>query len=129
MTRNFFQLQGNLDNNCNSRNVVIEPSPCIVVVKKVLSSLFCALLFIKLIPMFSIQSIKDEDFARDSGLLYKFLYLGIVTALVRCKYYHAWLFADAICNNSGLGFNGYTEDGTPRWDLISNINILKFEVS
>lgn len=46
----------------------------------------------------------------------------------RFKYYHAWLLADAICNASGLGFNGYAEDGSARWDLHSNIDILGFEV-
>lgn len=51
------------------------------------------------------------------------------TTLVRFKYYHAWILADAICNNSGLGFNGYDANNNPRWDGISNINILKFEVS
>lgn len=118
-----------MDNNSNSRNVVIEPSPVIVVIKKVLSSLFCALLFIKFIPMFSIEGIKDDDFSKTNSVAYQFFYLAIVTALVRCKYYHAWLFADAICNNSGLGFNGYDEEGNARWDLISNIDIFKFEVS
>ena len=44
------------------------------------------------------------------------------------KYYHAWLLADAICNASGLGFNGYTSSGKAKWDLISNVDIIKFEV-
>ena len=35
--------------------------------------------------------------------------------------------ADAICNNSGLGFNGYEKDGTAKWDLISNIHVFSFE--
>jgi lysophospholipid acyltransferase 1/2 len=61
-------------------------------------------------------------------MLYKYWYLILATMLIRFKYYHAWLFADAICNNSGLGFNGYNEDGTARWDLISNVDAFKFEV-
>ena len=48
--------------------------------------------------------------------------------IVRFKYYYAWLFADAICNNSGLGRNGQYSDGSPRWDLISNIDVISFEV-
>lgn len=50
------------------------------------------------------------------------------TTVTRFKYYHAWLMADAICNNSGLGFNGYDKDGNDKWDLISNINVVSFEV-
>lgn len=53
----------------------------------------------------------------------------MATTTIRFKYYHAWLLADAICNNSGLGFNGYEKDGNPKWDLISNINVISFEVS
>lgn len=51
------------------------------------------------------------------------------TTVIRFKYYHAWLLADAICNNSGLGFNGYDKDGVAKWDMISNINVIGFEVS
>ena len=46
----------------------------------------------------------------------------------RFKYYHAWLLADAICNNSGLGFNGYDKENNAKWDLLTNINVLSFEV-
>jgi hypothetical protein len=51
----------------------------------------------------------------------------MATTAVRFKYYFAWLMADAICNNSGLGFNGYEKDGTPKWDMISNIHVFAFE--
>ena len=52
----------------------------------------------------------------------------MATTIARMKYYHAWLLADAICNASGLGFNGFSERGDAKWDLISNVDILKFEV-
>ena len=29
----------------------------------------------------------------------------------------------------GLGFNGYDEKGHAKWDRITNISILKFEVT
>jgi hypothetical protein len=57
------------------------------------------------------------------------MYLVITTTICRFKYYHAWLLADAICNASGLGFSGYDAKGRARWDLISNVDVLKFEVS
>lgn len=47
---------------------------------------------------------------------------------VRFKYYYAWIFADAICNNSGFGFNGYDEHGSARWDAASNVDVYNFEV-
>lgn len=64
----------------------------------------------------------------ERNISYQMLYLIAATSVVRFKYYHAWVLADAICNLSGLGFNGYTENGTPKWDLVSNVDILGFEV-
>lgn len=62
-------------------------------------------------------------------MLYKFWYLNIATNISRMKYFFAWIFADAICNNAGLGFNGYDENNKPKWDLISNVDAIKLEVS
>ncbi|XP_015593100.1 lysophospholipid acyltransferase 1 isoform X5 [Cephus cinctus] len=109
--------------------IILEPSPGLVVIKKVLGSLMCAIIFVNLIPSFPIQRIKDDEFLEKSSFLYKFWYLMIATMLVRFKYYHAWLFADAICNESGLGFNGYDETGKLKWDLVSNVDVIKFETS
>jgi hypothetical protein len=53
----------------------------------------------------------------------------MATMAVRFKYYFAWLFADAIVNNAGLGFNGYESDGTAKWDMLTNIYVIPFEVS
>ena len=39
-----------------------------------------------------------------------------------------FLTADAINNAAGFGFNGYNRDGSPRWDLISNLRITHIEV-
>ncbi|XP_014609872.1 PREDICTED: lysophospholipid acyltransferase 1 [Polistes canadensis] len=112
----------------NVNEIVLEPSPMKVVVKKVIASLMCAALFVSLIPLFSIQKLKDDDFLQET-LFYKLWYIIVVTSLVRFKYYYAWIFADAICNNSGLGFDGYKEDGEPRWDKFANVNIIQFEAS
>lgn len=51
------------------------------------------------------------------------------TTTVRFKYYFAWLLADGICNNCGLGFNGFDSDGSPKWDLFTNIYVIPLEVS
>lgn len=53
----------------------------------------------------------------------------MVTTLIRFKYYFAWTFADATCNNAGIGFNGFDVNGNAKWDRFSNVDILKFEVS
>ncbi|XP_003701761.2 lysophospholipid acyltransferase 6 isoform X2 [Megachile rotundata] len=118
------------DQNSNDRNAIVQlPSPIFVVIKKVLASLLCALAFVIFIPLFPIDRLKDNDFLRDTSMFYKIRYLMIATMLVRFKYYHAWIFADAICNNSGLGFSGYDEKGKPQWDATSNVDVLGFEMS
>lgn len=124
---NYFQ--GNLDNNSNSKTVVLEPSPTRAVFKKVTLALVFAALFVKFLPIYPIKGVKDENFRENTSLLYKFWYLYLATMFVRFKYYFAWLLADATCNNSGIGYSGLNADGSPNWNYYSNINILKFEVS
>lgn len=108
--------------------IVMEPSPRVAVVKKLVLSLTCAAMFVTLIPFYSIQKVKEDNFL-NSSMIYKIWYLMVATMLVRLKYYHAWLFADAVCNNSGLGFNGFNEQGQAQWDLISNVDVFGFETS
>nr|CAI5866034.1 unnamed protein product [Callosobruchus analis] len=119
--------------HCSSSNlkavVVQEPSPVISICKKVIVALFCAYIFLSLLPKFPIRRAKDEHFLENTSLSYKFWYLTVSTTLVRFKYYFAWTLADAICNNCGIGFNGYNEDGSPNWDGISNVDILQFELA
>ncbi|XP_020706571.2 lysophospholipid acyltransferase 6 isoform X2 [Athalia rosae] len=122
-------LTGYQDKNLIKKEIVLEPSPGLVVVKKVIASCICAIIFVTFIPAFPIQKIKADDFIENTTFSYKLGFLMMSTMIVRFKYYHAWLFADAICNNSGLGFNGYNADGSARWDLISNVDVLKFETA
>jgi lysophospholipid acyltransferase 1/2 len=99
------------------------------VLKKVLASVVCAYIYIKLINVYPTTTItKDDDFINKTNLLHKFWYLHMMTMAVRFKYYFAWLFADAIVNNAGCGFNGFDSDGTQKWDLLTNIHVIPFEV-
>ncbi|XP_018795845.1 PREDICTED: lysophospholipid acyltransferase 1 [Bactrocera latifrons] len=116
---------GNLDNG--KSELVLEPSPVKAVIKKVIGSMVCAFIFMKFVKMYPVKNMKEDDFVNDSSMAYKFWYAMMATSCIRFKYYHAWLLADAICNNSGLGFTGYDKDGNSKWDLISNINVLGFE--
>jgi hypothetical protein len=60
---------------------------------------------------------------------YRFLYYSISAGSQRSKYYIAWVLGDAVNNASGLGFNGYDNDDNPKWDLVTNVNIFKLEVT
>ena len=56
------------------------------------------------------------------------LLFWFVIFMQRVQYYYAWTLADAICNVSGFGFNGFTEEGKPKWDLATNVDAWKVEV-
>ena len=43
--------------------------------------------------------------------------------------YYAWILADGICNLSGFGFNGFDENGTAKWDLVTNVDPIKVEMA
>jgi len=106
-----------------------EPSPFKAVMQKVIFSVLFATAYVKFMPQFNIQAVKGDEFVENTSLMYKFWYLSVATLLVRFKYYFAWLFADAICNNSGIGFNGFNEDGSPSWNKFTNVDVVKFEFS
>ena len=59
---------------------------------------------------------------------YRIYYFYLSLGSQRAKYYIAWVLADAVNNASGLGFNGYDDDGNSKWDLVTNINIFALEV-
>ncbi|XP_017868066.1 PREDICTED: lysophospholipid acyltransferase 1 [Drosophila arizonae] len=107
--------------------LVVEPSPTKTVIRKVLGSMVCAFIFMKFVKIYPVKNMKEDDFIDGNTIPYKMWYAMMATTCIRFKYYHAWLLADAICNNSGLGFTGYDKDGNAKWDLISNINVLSFE--
>ena len=52
------------------------------------------------------------------------VYLYLLTAITRFKYFFAWNIGEMLCNASGLGFNGYSEEGKEKWDLINTSDII-----
>ncbi|XP_033330977.1 lysophospholipid acyltransferase 6 [Megalopta genalis] len=122
-------LTGCDKNSGHYSEIVLEPSPVKVVIKKVVVSILCAATFVTFIPTYPIQKVKDDDFLQNTTVIQKIWFLMMATLLVRFKYYHAWIFADAICNNSGLGYNGRDEKGEPQWNLYSNVDVYGFEMS
>ncbi|CAB1330668.1 unnamed protein product [Coregonus sp. 'balchen'] len=69
----------------------------------------------------------DDKFIASTPFILQVLYLYLSMLATRPKYYFIWTLSDAINNAAGFGFNGYNKDGTPRWDLISNLRILDIE--
>ncbi|KAG5679352.1 hypothetical protein PVAND_008923 [Polypedilum vanderplanki] len=120
--------KSNSNGKLDERKQIHEPSPTKAVLKKVLASVVCAYIFVKLINVYPIKNMKDDSFINDANVFYKFWYIMMATMAVRFKYYFAWMFAEAIVNNAGLGFNGYENDGTAKWDMLTNIYVIPFEL-
>lgn len=106
---------------------IIPPGRHMAVAKKLTISMTCAMLHLTLNPKFEIEFLRSPEFLIHTPLLIRFYYILIFTVLSRLKYYVAWHLGEAISNASGLGFNGYDADGKPSWNLISNMNLWKFE--
>ncbi|GBP41981.1 Lysophospholipid acyltransferase 1 [Eumeta japonica] len=109
------------------------PSPRRAVLFKVAGSIAAAVLYLSLAkkyPLALLEELTDptSDVSRSWSGVYLLWYAYLATLVVRCKYYHAWLLSEAICNNSGMGFNGYDKDGKPKWDKMSNVDVFGFEV-
>lgn len=62
------------------------------------------------------------------SIWYRFFYMNMSAFSQRCKYYLAWQIADLVSNASGLGFNGYDQNGKAKWNLCTSVNILSLEV-
>uniref|UniRef100_G3PKX2 Membrane bound O-acyltransferase domain containing 2b n=1 Tax=Gasterosteus aculeatus aculeatus TaxID=481459 RepID=G3PKX2_GASAC len=106
-----------------------EPSPNTEVVRKVASSFFCLLVFLSVCKVFPVEQNIDDDFIANTPFYAQVVYLYLSMLTTRPKYYFVWTLADAINNAAGFGFNGYDSDGSPRWDLISNLRILNIELA
>ncbi|CAH0397891.1 unnamed protein product [Chilo suppressalis] len=112
----------------------IEPSPRLAVIYKVAGSITAAVLYLTLAKKYSLSVLEElndptSEVSRSWSALYLLWYAHLCILVVRCKYYHAWLLSEAICNNCGMGFNGYDTDGKPKWDKMTNIDVFGFELA
>ncbi|XP_067867589.1 lysophospholipid acyltransferase 2-like isoform X2 [Heterodontus francisci] len=106
-----------------------EPSSLGAVGCKILICAVCVFMHLSLLEVFPISYNTDDTFIVTASIPVHLLYLYISLLACRPKYYFAWTIADAVNNAAGFGFNGYDSRGKPRWDLISNLNIVKFATS
>ncbi|ORX56788.1 MBOAT-domain-containing protein [Hesseltinella vesiculosa] len=101
-------------------------------IKPTLVILSKSLLFITVLVMFSptynFSALLKSEW-RDLPLWQKLLSIQLVALVTRCKYYAVWLLSEGACVLCGFGFNGYEDDGKPRFDRLTNINVLKCELS
>jgi hypothetical protein len=73
-------------------------------------------------------SIKEKEILA-SPFVYRIGYMVFTAFNERVLFYLMWTLCDMACIASGLGFNGYDENNSAKWDLAISVNIFKFEAS
>ncbi|XP_070565283.1 lysophospholipid acyltransferase 2-like [Ptychodera flava] len=118
-------VPANSDNKEVTRKLQDPPVLKTAIVKLFLGSVM-AVIYLTLEHHFPIQSNIDNQYIVNSSLVIRTFYLWMTVLIVQTKYFYVWMWADAVCNTSGLGFNGYNENGSPKWNLVSNIDLMAF---
>uniref|UniRef100_A0A3P8Y7Z7 Membrane bound O-acyltransferase domain containing 2b n=1 Tax=Esox lucius TaxID=8010 RepID=A0A3P8Y7Z7_ESOLU len=103
-----------------------DPSPN-VIVRKLATCFLSLMVFLSVCKVFPVERNISDDFIATTPFYAQVVYLYLSMLTTRPKYYFVWTLADAINNAAGFGFNGYNSDGSPRWDLISNLRIMDIE--
>ncbi|OWF40150.1 Lysophospholipid acyltransferase 1 [Mizuhopecten yessoensis] len=107
----------------------LPPSPIKPVCLKLCETLFWICVHVFIAPRFPALLNSDPVFIASHGVVYRMGYAVISMTCCKVKYYLIWTMGDAINNASGLGFNGFTPSGKPKWDLITNIKPFELERS
>ncbi|XP_036449156.1 membrane-bound O-acyltransferase domain-containing protein 2 [Colossoma macropomum] len=104
-----------------------DPSPKRDVILKLGTCALCLLVYLTFYRVCPVERVIDDPYFTSQPFFLRVLYLYLSMLSLRPKYYFVWTLADAIHNAAGFGFSGYSKDGTPQWDLISNLRILNIE--
>lgn len=125
---NYRSAKPNHSSNSNNINHRLEapPAPGIALIKKLLTAIVFGITTVTVIPRFPSTLLTGAEF-QNHNFLYRNFLVVLLTSLQRQKYYFAWKLGEAVNVSSGLGFNGYSEKGNAKWDLIDNADILKIE--
>ncbi|XP_005066077.1 lysophospholipid acyltransferase 5 [Mesocricetus auratus] len=60
---------------------------------------------------------------------FRCMYMLIWGKFVLYKYVTCWLVTEGVCILSGLGFNGFEDNGTAKWDACANMKVWLFETT
>uniref|UniRef100_A0AAQ4P8G1 Membrane bound O-acyltransferase domain containing 2 n=1 Tax=Gasterosteus aculeatus aculeatus TaxID=481459 RepID=A0AAQ4P8G1_GASAC len=119
--------QENANGKENGKYKQIEPSSKNDVISKLCTCAVSLGIYLSLCKLLPVEHSINDDFVSSTPFHLQVIYLYLAMLALRPKYYFVWTLADAINNAAGFGFNGYNKDGSPRWDLISNLRILDIE--
>uniref|UniRef100_A0A8C3G8J4 Membrane bound O-acyltransferase domain containing 2 n=1 Tax=Cyclopterus lumpus TaxID=8103 RepID=A0A8C3G8J4_CYCLU len=119
--------QENANGKENGKYKQSEPSSKNDVISKLCTCAISLGIYLSLCTLLPVEHSINDGFVSSTPFHLQVIYLYLAMLALRPKYYFVWTLADAINNAAGFGFNGYNKDGSPRWDLISNLRILDIE--
>ncbi|EJF62867.1 MBOAT-domain-containing protein [Dichomitus squalens] len=92
--------------------------------------MFIGLIFLALYVLFYPElnyGITIEDEFESRRLLSRIILLQFCGFFERTKYYAVWTLTEGASIQTGLGFTGYTESGSTKWEGAANVNVMNIE--
>ncbi|XP_077979182.1 lysophospholipid acyltransferase 6-like [Glandiceps talaboti] len=107
-----------------------EPSVMEAVLSKMMLCIVTATVVGVLGSSYTIKGVLSKDVLQSSPIaIHRVVYVTMAVWLSAFKYTFGFISAEVVCNASGFGFNGYDENGKPKWDLLTPIHFRKFMMS
>ncbi|CAI2174231.1 19062_t:CDS:2 [Funneliformis geosporum] len=120
--------QVKLVNPNNNNDKYHVPNGFIPAMSKLSFGIFWILCLVTLGNKYPFDWTVTEEF-KNISFLDKLFYIQLASFCARFKYYIVWLVAEGSCILSGLGFNGYDENGNEKWNRVSNVDIIAYETA
>jgi len=106
-----------------------KPSPLLPALSKLAYAVICAILMLTVAARFDPMTVVDDNWIASSSVLERLVGAMVYLGLIRTRYYFAYYLSESVNNLAGLGFNGWDGNGNAKWDIISNVDITKVELS
>ncbi|XP_026381696.1 lysophospholipid acyltransferase 1-like [Papaver somniferum] len=102
------------------------PSPFGATIRAILQGAFCMGFYLFLVPYYPLSRFTDPLY-QEYGFWKRLSYQFMAGFTARWKYYFIWSISEASIIISGLGFTGWSDSSSPKWDRAKNVDILGVE--
>ncbi|XP_042528406.1 lysophospholipid acyltransferase 5 [Dipodomys spectabilis] len=104
------------------------PNSTIPALKRLSLGLVYLVVYTLLSPYITHDYLLTDDY-ESRPLWFRCVYLLVWGKFVLYKYVTCWLVTEGVCILTGLGFNGFGEDGRAKWDACANMKVWMFETN
>ncbi|KAJ3680127.1 hypothetical protein LUZ60_016405 [Juncus effusus] len=109
-------------------NAKPAPSPFLPTLRALLQAAICMGLYLNLSPLFPLSRFSENTYKQYS-FFHKLFYQYMSGFTARWKYYFIWSISEAAVVVGGLGFSGWSDKGTAKWDRAKNVDVLGVELA